>query len=338
MLALADLALRTLLTAPPPLPSYAQVRAAWRPSEAWLYDRHGAADRLARGSISRARRLAWTPLDAGRAGRCATTVVAAEDRRFAQPRRRRLAGARRRGARPAAQGGAARGASTLIDAGRRPISRPISRGPGARGWRDKLRQMRAGAGARGGAGARTRSSKPISTSPASAARRRGSARRRWGCSARRPRRCRATTRCCSPRCCPTRRPSAAAVARARLPRWRGERDCARFAGAGRRRCSARRAALALDPGPRAAPRRPAADQARRCGSRTTLDARRPAARRRRAAAPAARARRRRARATARWWWSTMPAATCSPMSAGSAAHRPRRRSTARTPIARRDRR
>ena len=28
-------------TLPPPLPGYAQVRAAWRPSEAWLYDRDG---------------------------------------------------------------------------------------------------------------------------------------------------------------------------------------------------------------------------------------------------------------------------------------------------------
>ncbi|MGL4303232.1 MAG: penicillin-binding protein 1C, partial [Sphingomonas sp.] len=28
-------------TLPPPLPAYAQVRATWHPSEAWLYDRNG---------------------------------------------------------------------------------------------------------------------------------------------------------------------------------------------------------------------------------------------------------------------------------------------------------
>ena len=49
-------------TLPPPLPGYAQVRAAWRPSEAWLYDRDGQLIDSARVDFA-ARRLGWTPLD-----------------------------------------------------------------------------------------------------------------------------------------------------------------------------------------------------------------------------------------------------------------------------------
>jgi penicillin-binding protein 1C len=30
-----------VITAPPTMPPYAAVRATWRPSEAWLYDRNG---------------------------------------------------------------------------------------------------------------------------------------------------------------------------------------------------------------------------------------------------------------------------------------------------------
>ena len=68
------------LTFPPPLPSYAAVRAAWRPSEAWLYDRHGVLIDSARVDFA-ARRLAWTPLDRISPA-VRDTVVAAEDRRF----------------------------------------------------------------------------------------------------------------------------------------------------------------------------------------------------------------------------------------------------------------
>ena len=43
-IALAALILTTaahLVTKPPAMPAYADVRAAWKPSEAWLYDRDG---------------------------------------------------------------------------------------------------------------------------------------------------------------------------------------------------------------------------------------------------------------------------------------------------------
>src|SRR3569623_3699466 len=49
------------ITMLPPLPSYRQVVADWRPSEAWLYDRRGRLLDYARGDFA-ARRLGWTPL------------------------------------------------------------------------------------------------------------------------------------------------------------------------------------------------------------------------------------------------------------------------------------
>ena len=64
----------------PPLPSYAGVRAAYRPSEAWLYDRQGRLIDSARVDFDR-RRLAWTPL-ADIAPAAAAMVVQAEDHRF----------------------------------------------------------------------------------------------------------------------------------------------------------------------------------------------------------------------------------------------------------------
>ena len=67
-------------TAPPPMPSYGDARAAWAPSEAWLYDRDGNLIDSARVNFQ-ARRLAWTPLDQV-APVMRDTLVAAEDRRF----------------------------------------------------------------------------------------------------------------------------------------------------------------------------------------------------------------------------------------------------------------
>ena len=67
-------------TRPPPLPDYATVRARWRPSEAWLYDRHGALIDSARVDFA-ARRLAWTPLSAI-APNARAAIVRAEDHRF----------------------------------------------------------------------------------------------------------------------------------------------------------------------------------------------------------------------------------------------------------------
>ena len=79
--ALAILVAFLVYTAPPPLPTYAEARAAYRPSEAWLYDRHGRLLETTRVDFA-VRRLAWTPL-AAIAPTVSETIVAAEDRRFA---------------------------------------------------------------------------------------------------------------------------------------------------------------------------------------------------------------------------------------------------------------
>ena len=140
--ALAALILVTaahLATRPPAMPAFEKVRADWRPSEAWLYDRDGQLLDSERVNFER-RRLAWVPLkDISPAVR--TAVVQSEDRRFwshggvdwlaiASATRARWTGDR------------SRGASTLpmqlaafLD--------PSLAQPGKRDWRIKLRQMRA---------------------------------------------------------------------------------------------------------------------------------------------------------------------------------------------------
>ena len=127
-------------TRPPPLPDYNTVRAQWRPSEAWLYDRHGALIDSARVDFA-ARRLAWTPLSAI-APDARAAIVRAEDHRFFDHGGVdwvALAGATR--ARIERQ--RARGASTLSMQLAGFLSPTLAR-PGARGWIDKVRQIRAG--------------------------------------------------------------------------------------------------------------------------------------------------------------------------------------------------
>ena len=127
------------ITRPPPLPSYAQVRAAWKPSEAWLYDRNGRLVDSIRVDFER-RRLAWTPLDEVAAPMKAT-LVAAEDHRFYRHGGVdwwSLAGTLR----DRMQGKRVRGASTLSMQLAAYLS-PDLAAPGARGLLDKLRQMRA---------------------------------------------------------------------------------------------------------------------------------------------------------------------------------------------------
>ena len=128
-----------ILTLPPLLPSHARVVAAWQPSEAWLYDRHGTlldSERVA----FKARRLAWVPLK-DMSPALIQTVIASEDHRFrdhggidwlaiGSAARARLAGER------------SRGASTISMQVAGFLSPDLAR-PGARGWHDKLRQMRA---------------------------------------------------------------------------------------------------------------------------------------------------------------------------------------------------
>jgi penicillin-binding protein 1C len=128
-----------LLTLPPPLPTSARVIAAWQPSEAWLYDRNGTlldSERVA----FKARRLAWVPLKA-MSPALLDTVIASEDRRFrdhggvdflalGSALHARLSGER------------SRGASTISMQVAGFLSPDLAK-PGARSWRDKLRQMRA---------------------------------------------------------------------------------------------------------------------------------------------------------------------------------------------------
>lgn len=127
------------LSAPPPLPDYAQVRKEWQPSEAWLYDRHGALIDSVRINYT-ARRLAWTPLDAVSPA-MRDAVIEGEDRRF-----ERHGGVDwiALGAATLARlrGEPARGASTISMQLAAYLSPGIA-APGARSWLDKLRQMRA---------------------------------------------------------------------------------------------------------------------------------------------------------------------------------------------------
>ncbi len=129
-----------LATLPPSLPSYATTLATWKPSEAWLYDRNGQLLDSQRVNFV-ARRLGWVPLDQI-SPILIETVIAAEDKRFrghdgidwiaiASAARARISGER------------SRGASTISMqvAG---FLAPQLAAPGARSWRDKLRQMRSG--------------------------------------------------------------------------------------------------------------------------------------------------------------------------------------------------
>jgi len=136
---LAGIAGLDLATRPPPMPDYAQVRRGWQPSEAWLYDRHGVLIDSSRVNFA-ARRLAWTPI-ARIAPVTRATIVAAEDKRFEA----------HGGVDWLALGGAIRdrierrprgGASTLTMQLAAYLA-PELAAPGSRGWRDKLRQMRA---------------------------------------------------------------------------------------------------------------------------------------------------------------------------------------------------
>ncbi|MBD3732043.1 MAG: penicillin-binding protein 1C [Sphingopyxis sp.] len=141
-LALATLILATaahLLTRPPAMPAYETVRADWKPSEAWLYDRDGRLLDSERVDFER-RRLAWVPLN-DISPDVRNTVVAAEDHRFwshggvdwlaiASAIKTRWTGGR------------SRGASTLPMQLAAFLAPELAQ-PGQRGWLAKVRQMRA---------------------------------------------------------------------------------------------------------------------------------------------------------------------------------------------------
>jgi penicillin-binding protein 1C len=145
--ALAALVLVTiahLLTRPPAMPGYESVRADWRPSEAWLYDRDGRLLDSERINFER-RRLAWVPLNQISPA-VRTAVVQSEDRRFwshggvdwlaiASAIRARLT--------MGSAGDRSRGASTLPMQLAAFLAPELAQ-PGKRDWRAKIRQMRAG--------------------------------------------------------------------------------------------------------------------------------------------------------------------------------------------------
>ncbi|KTE15989.1 penicillin-binding protein 1C [Sphingopyxis sp. H115] len=144
--ALAALILVTaahLATKPPAMPAYADVRAKWQPSEAWLYDRDGRLLDSERVNFER-RRLAWVPLD-DISPAVRDAVVQNEDRRFwshggvdwlavASAVRTRLA--------IGGGGDRSRGASTLAMQLAAFLDPSLAQ-PGQRDWRTKIRQMRA---------------------------------------------------------------------------------------------------------------------------------------------------------------------------------------------------
>lgn len=126
-------------TRPPPMPDFAAVKAGWQPSEAWLYDRHGALLDSERVNFA-ARRGAWVPL-AAIAAPVPAAIIASEDRRF-----RRHDGvdwlAVAAAARARVTGDASRGASTITMQLAAFLAPELAQ-PGQRGWVQKLRQMRA---------------------------------------------------------------------------------------------------------------------------------------------------------------------------------------------------
>jgi penicillin-binding protein 1C len=128
-----------VLTAPPPLPSHAYVVAEWKPSEAWLYDRNGELIDSIRVDF-RTRRLAWVPLSKI-APTLQDTLIRAEDKRF-----RDHGGIDWYAVGSAIQsrfdGSTSRGASTLSMQVAAFLAPSLAE-PGARSWRDKIRQMRA---------------------------------------------------------------------------------------------------------------------------------------------------------------------------------------------------
>jgi penicillin-binding protein 1C len=126
-------------TFPPLLPSYSRVLGGWHPSESWLYDRNGRLVDSVRVDFS-ARRLAWVSLkDISPA--LVETVIASEDKRF-----REHGGvdwlAIANAAKARFDGVSSRGASTISMQVAAFLS-PGLAAPGARTWRDKMRQMRA---------------------------------------------------------------------------------------------------------------------------------------------------------------------------------------------------
>jgi len=138
LLAAAALGAWAWLHAPVPVPAFAAVRAAFKPSEAWLLDRNGEPLDVQRLGFDY-RRLEWVPL-AQVSPAFVDALVAGEDRRF-----REHAGVDWRAALGALRDGSLhgrrRGASTLTMQLANLLLRQQGSAP-APGWRGKLAQAR----------------------------------------------------------------------------------------------------------------------------------------------------------------------------------------------------
>ncbi|HKY89793.1 MAG TPA: transglycosylase domain-containing protein, partial [Nevskiaceae bacterium] len=139
-ISLAGLVALERATAPPDIPSFADVKAHYRPSEATLLDRHGTVIQTVREDFT-ARRLEWTPL-ADIAHTVPDAIVASEDHRFREHGGvdwRAVAGALR----DRVLGVGRRGASTLEMQLVAHLDTSLRATGARRTWRQKLRQMRA---------------------------------------------------------------------------------------------------------------------------------------------------------------------------------------------------
>lgn len=122
-------------------PAFERVRAEWRPSDAWLLDRHGEPLHALRMDF-RQRRAAWVPLEAVSPA-LVRAVIAAEDRRFHRHGGVDLL-ALAAAARQTLTNSARRGASTLAMQVAGLIDPALEAGPAGRGPGRKLRQILAG--------------------------------------------------------------------------------------------------------------------------------------------------------------------------------------------------
>jgi len=123
-----------------PTPSFEQVRDGYRPSEAWLLDRHGRVIDVKRVDFG-IRRLDWVPLD-GVSPALRDAIVAGEDRRFLRHGGvdwTAAAGALR----DRLTGGPNRGGSTITMQLAALLDPRLKVRGGGRGWGQKLAQMRA---------------------------------------------------------------------------------------------------------------------------------------------------------------------------------------------------
>ncbi len=125
-------------TWPSSVPGYDDVRAQWKPSEAWLYDRDGALLDSERVDFQQ-RRLGWVTLDSISPA-LLKTIIAAEDKRFYSHGGTDWL-ALGSAIKVRFTGGRSRGASTISMQTAAFLAPDLAK-PGARSWTGKIAQMR----------------------------------------------------------------------------------------------------------------------------------------------------------------------------------------------------